>query len=177
VGMARVRALTLNEVADPAIRSALERQESVYGSVLENHAILARRPEIFRGFRTMWDALDAGSLLGARLAFLVNIRLSGLIGCSVCIGANSILGRKAGITEEELLALRGPLPDGMFCEREAAALAYSDALAASNDISEDVFERVQRSFSEEEIIELTATATFEICVAKFNRALGVEWGD
>lgn len=175
--MARVRALTLDEVSDPAIRDALKRQETVYGSILENHAILARRPQIFRGFRTMWDALDSGSLLGARLAFLVNIRLSGLIGCSVCIGANSILGREAGITDEELLALREPLRDGVFPERETAALAYADALAASNEISDELFARVKRYFSEEEIIELTATATFEICVAKFNRALGVEWGD
>jgi AhpD family alkylhydroperoxidase len=125
----------------------------------------------------MWDVLDEGSLLGARIAFLVNIRLAGLIGCSVCIGANTILGRDAGITDEEILALRGPLPNSLFQEREAVALAYADAIAASNDVGEDLFARVRRHFSEEEIIELTATITWEICSAKFNRALEIEWGN
>jgi len=169
--------LRKEEVEDPQILRAFDRQEQVYGSILENHAILARRPAIFRGFRTMWDVLDEGSLLGARLAFLVNLRLSGLIGCSVCIGANSILGRAAGITDEELLALRGPLTEGLFNERESAALAYADAIAAANDVGDELFARVRRHFSEEEIIELTATVTFEICVAKFNRALEIEWSN
>ncbi len=175
--MARVRGLGKEEVSDPDILRVFERQEKTYGSILENHAILARRPAIFRGFRAMWDVLDAGSLLGARIAFLVNIRLAGQIGCSVCIGANAVLGRAASITDDELLAARGPLPGDVFTERENVALAYADAIAASNDVGEDLFARVRGHFSEEEIIELTATITWEICSAKFNRALEIEWAD
>ena len=173
--MTRVRPLTKDEVREDDILRAFERQEQTYGSILENHAILARRPAIFRGFRKMWDVLDEGSLLGARLAFLVNIRLSSLIGCSVCIGANSILGRAAGISEDELLALREPVLSGGFSERERTALEYADAIAASHVVGDELFARVRSQFSEEEIIELTATITWEICVAKFNHALNVEW--
>ncbi len=43
-------------------------------------------------------------------------------------------------------------------------------------MAESVFEEVRRYFPEAEILELTATITFEICAAKFNRALEIEWG-
>jgi alkylhydroperoxidase family enzyme len=37
-----------------------------------------------------------------------------------------------------------------------------------------LFERVRRHFTDDEIIELTAIITWEICAAKFNRALEIE---
>ena len=89
------------------------------------------------------------------------------------------MSRTEGITEEELLTLRGAEFDhtgGRFSERESAALAYADAIAESSTVDDGLFEMVRRHFSEEEIIELTATITWEICAAKFNRALEIEWG-
>lgn len=62
-----------------------------------------------------------------------------------------------------------------FDPRERAALTYASVLAVSNTVDEEVFDPVRLQFSEEEIIELTATVTWEICAAKFNRALEIEW--
>jgi alkylhydroperoxidase family enzyme len=73
--------------------------------------------------------------------------------------------RAAGIGEDELAALS---------ERDLAALAYADAIVTSNAVEDELFEAVRRHFSEAEIIELTATITWEICAAKFNRALEIE---
>ena len=86
------------------------------------------------------------------------------------------MGRAAGISNQELAALRGPSTGNLFSERETAALDYADAIVESHEVSEEVFAEVRRHFSEEEIIELTATITWEICAAKFNRALEIEWG-
>ena len=62
---------------DAEILRVFERQEKNYGGVLENHAVLARRPAIFRGFRAMWDGLEESGLLGTRLACLLNLRRGG----------------------------------------------------------------------------------------------------
>jgi alkylhydroperoxidase family enzyme len=89
------------------------------------------------------------------------------------------VSRTEGITEEELHSLRGVAIDrtgGRFSEREMLALAYADAVTTSNTIEDGLFEMVRRHFSEDEIIELTATIAWEICAAKFNRALEIEWG-
>jgi len=86
------------------------------------------------------------------------------------------VGRAAGISEEELAALREPSVDECFNERETVALAYADAIVAAHVVGKELFANVRRHFSEDEIIELTATINWEICVAKFNRALEIEWG-
>ena len=84
------------------------------------------------------------------------------------------MGRTQGITEAELRALAaGDL--ARFDTREQAALEYANAVAVSNTIEDELFEPLRAHFSEGEIIELTAAIAFEICVAKFNRALEIEW--
>jgi alkylhydroperoxidase family enzyme len=88
------------------------------------------------------------------------------------------VSRTEGISEEELQSLRGVEFDrtgGRFSEREMVALAYADAVTTSNTVADGLFEMVRQHFSEEEIIELTATIAWEICAAKFNRALEIEW--
>jgi len=78
------------------------------------------------------------------------------------------------VTVEELGALSDPANSPMFSERERAALAYAESITTASTVADDVFENVRRHFNDDEIIELTATITWEICAAKFNRALEIE---
>jgi hypothetical protein len=82
-GMSRVRGFNKEQVENADILRVFERQEKNYGAVLENHAVLARLPAIFRGFRAMWDGLEESGLLGTRLACLLNVRVASLIGCGL----------------------------------------------------------------------------------------------
>jgi alkylhydroperoxidase family enzyme len=75
---------------------------------------------------------------------------------------------------EELGALSDPANSPLFSERERAALAYAESITTASSVPDDVFKHVKQHFTEEEIIELTATITWEICAAKFNRALEIE---
>lgn len=80
--MARVSGAPKDEVSSEA-RRVFDRQEQFYGAVLQNHAVLARRPAIFRGFRAMWDGLEENALLPARLRDLLNLKVATLIGCGL----------------------------------------------------------------------------------------------
>ena len=86
------------------------------------------------------------------------------------------MSRTEGISEAELDALADPSTSDWFNEKEKTALAYAAAIATSEVVEEPLFDEVRRHFSAEEIIELTATITWEICAAKFNRALEIDWG-
>jgi len=78
------------------------------------------------------------------------------------------------VTAQELDSLADPAQWELFSERERAALVYAEAISVANTVSGEVFEHVRRHFSDDEIVELTAVITFEICAAKFNRALEIE---
>ncbi len=80
--MPRLKGLP-KDAAQADIQRVYERQEANYGAVLHNHAVLARTPAIFRGFRAMWDGLGESALLPPRLSHLINIRVASLIGCGL----------------------------------------------------------------------------------------------
>jgi alkylhydroperoxidase family enzyme len=84
------------------------------------------------------------------------------------------VGRADGISDAELEALDDYAASPLFGERERAALAYAEAITRQSRVADELFERVRRHFDEAAIVELTATITFEICAAKFNRALEIE---
>jgi hypothetical protein len=65
------------------VRAVCDRLVDRYGSLPHNHAVLARRPTIFRAFRGMWDGLEESGLLPARLVDLVNLKVASLIGCGL----------------------------------------------------------------------------------------------
>jgi hypothetical protein len=81
LGMPRISAANDNIPAD--VRAVCDRLKARYGSLPQNHALLARRPSIFRAFRGMWEGLEASGLLAARLVDLVNVRVASLIGCGL----------------------------------------------------------------------------------------------
>ena len=80
--MSRITGAAPDQVS-PEARRVFDRQEQFYGAVLHNHAVLARRPAIFRGFRAMWDGLEEDALLPARLRDLLNLKVATLIGCGL----------------------------------------------------------------------------------------------
>jgi alkylhydroperoxidase family enzyme len=75
---------------------------------------------------------------------------------------------------EELGALNDPANSALFSERDRAALAYAESITTATSVPDYLFTTVRQHFTDDEIIELTATITWEICAAKFNRALEIE---
>jgi len=79
--MPRVTASDAEMPAD--IRAVCDRLVNRYGSLPYNHAVLARRPTIFRAFRGMWEGLEESGLLAARLVDLINLKVASLVGCGL----------------------------------------------------------------------------------------------
>lgn len=75
---------------------------------------------------------------------------------------------------DELGALSDPANSQLFSDSEHAALAYAESITTASSVPDDLFKSIRQQFSDHEIIELTATITWEICAAKFNRALEIE---
>jgi len=84
------------------------------------------------------------------------------------------VGRADGVTDAELDALADCERSSLFNERDRAALRYAETIVREGSVPDELFARVRRHFNQDEIVELTATITWEICAAKFNRALELE---
>jgi alkylhydroperoxidase family enzyme len=79
-----------------------------------------------------------------------------------------------GLTDEEVRAIREGAVEG-FSAAELALLRMADALAATPaNVSDELFDELRRHFSEEQLIELAASAAQENFRARWNRVFAVE---
>ena len=86
------------------------------------------------------------------------------------------LGRREGITEELVAALRD-YERGPFSEREKAALRYADRLFADHHAVDDaLWEQLRARFTEDELLELTWVLAEFIALGKVIYVLGVQYG-
>ena len=76
---------------------------------------------------------------------------------------------------EKFLALADYATSELFDARERTAIEYAERITITNqDVTDELFDRLRQVFSEDEIVELTATIVWENCSSKFNRALRVD---
>jgi alkylhydroperoxidase family enzyme len=79
------------------------------------------------------------------------------------------------VPNEKFLALADYATSELFDARERTAIEYAERITITNqDVTDELFDRLRQVFSEDEIVELTATIAWENCSSKFNRALRVD---
>jgi alkylhydroperoxidase family enzyme len=84
------------------------------------------------------------------------------------------VGSELGVATEKLLALADWEASPLFTETERLALAYADAMSFTDrDVDEDLFARLRAVFTDDALVELTATIAWENASSTFNRALRV----
>ena len=85
------------------------------------------------------------------------------------------MGSEAGLSDEKIQALDDWTRSPLFDSLERTALEYADAITLSDqDVSDELFARLQEHFSVAAVVELTAVIAWENASSKFNRALRVE---
>ena len=85
------------------------------------------------------------------------------------------MGRKAGVTEEQLRDLRQFETSVHFNEDEKLVLRLAKALTRTpSNVSDDPFTDLQTRFSESELVELSAVIAWENYRARFNRTFALE---
>lgn len=112
---------------------------------------------------TAYGAIDALSSsaeaagLEPELIDLVNLRASQLNGCAYCLRSHTTEAREHGLSDDKIVLVGAWREAGIFCEREAAALAWTESLTliATTHAPEADFEEARRVFSERELVGLT----------------------
>jgi alkylhydroperoxidase family enzyme len=79
-----------------------------------------------------------------------------------------------GVSHEKIEALASYGTSELYGEAERVALEYADSMTITGrDVSDDLFARLRNHYSDDAIVELTATIAWENSSSKFNRALRV----
>jgi len=79
-----------------------------------------------------------------------------------------------GVPDAKILALADYATSPHYDAAERVALEYADAITLSDrDVDDDRFARLRAHYTDDQIVELTATIAWENASSKFNRALRV----
>ena len=119
---------------------------------LEPFAVAPAQMKAWYEFSMSLKALEPG------VQELVKIRSSQINGCARCLQMHTADARKAGESDERLFLLEAwRETEGVYTEREQAALAWTESLTrlAEKGAPDDVYERLEQVFNAEEQVELT----------------------
>lgn len=122
---------------------------------LENNQALLRAMFGLNGY------LAKSGKIEKSLLYLIELRVSQLNGCAFCIDMHSKDLRAIGETEQRLYLLDAWRESPFYTDRERAAFAWAEAVTfvTNGHVSDEVYEKVRKQFSEEELVDLTFAVT------------------
>jgi AhpD family alkylhydroperoxidase len=114
-------------------------------------------PGVVTALGMLGKAID-DSGLDKQLTELLKLRASQLNGCAFCLQFHLNLARKIGLAQVKIDLVATWRDAGVFCARERAALAWTEALTlmAQQHVADALYAEVQAAFTESEIAFLTA---------------------
>ena len=117
------------------------------------------------------------SAIGLRAKEIVILRVSARAECQYCIGAHTLAGADAGLSDAELRALRGeqPLKD-VFPDDELALVSLSDAIVDDSISTDEACQAVRSAYGDHGLVELTLLASATLMLNRFCTALGLPLG-
>ena len=113
-------------------------------------------PEAFRAMLGLEKCVNESGLEKSLLE-LVKMRVSQINGCAYCIDMHSKDARHLGESEQRLYLLNAWRETSHFSERESAALGWAETLTliSTKEVSDSLFDRVSKQFSDKELVILT----------------------
>lgn len=85
------------------------------------------------------------------------------------------MGRKQGLTEQQLLALADFENSPAFSDLEKLVLRYAGAMTQTPlEVPAELFEALRRHLSPQQLVELTSAIAWENYRARFDHAFGIE---
>jgi AhpD family alkylhydroperoxidase len=136
--------------------------------------LLAHAPELLRGALAHQQAAAEANRVPTRLKHLAELKAATLTNCEYCIDLGSQISRRAGLSDEVLLALPLYRTSPLFTELEKLVLDYAVAVTRTPvDVSDELFAKLREHFDPAQLVELTHAIALENLYGRFNHALGI----
>ena len=135
--------------------------------------IWSLRPDLGAAATRFVHAAYNKSILPTRVREAARMRIAQLNDCTVCLGFRADTVRAEGLTEDFYCAVGSP--DGVnLSDQERSAIEYAERFAVNHTSIDDAFmARMQESFTDPEILDLTICLSAFLGLGRTLRALGI----
>lgn len=145
-----------------------------YGRRMESGRVFAWHPRLMFDYMRFNRAAERGKRVPKALMELGVLRAATMVGCEFCIDIGSEYARRAGLSDEQLLALPNARESGLFDEDELLVIDLATGMTRTPGlVEEELMARVRERFGVKGSLELTQMIAWENARARLNVALGI----
>ena len=162
---------------DPELAEILSGALTHDGTPLNIFGALAQHPKLLKRFNLLGGFLLNKGILPPRERELVILRIGWNARAKYEFGQHTIIGRQAGLTDDEIKALTGSPEAYDWARDDAALIAMSDELADDDCVTEATWKLLVGRWSQAELVELLIVAGFYRLVSGFLNSAGVQLDD
>lgn len=171
--MSRIPAVSMED-APANSRPYAEKFQRRMGRLLNIHAGMANSPAVIAAYSGISDAIAAHGTFDARTREAIALAVANQDGCDYCQAAHTISGRRAGFTDEQILAIRS---GEVEFDAKLAAISEIAREAAANvgSVSEPLWQAARAAgWSDAELAEAFAHIAANLFTNYFNHFAGTE---
>lgn len=158
----------------PELRTTEDKVSASRGKITLLYQVLLNSPAICEGWEQLMTAVRYKTSLSDRLRELIILRIAVLNDAPYEFNAHAPIAEKAGVSPEEIDAVRQTPPGAALSEHERRVLALTDAMTRDIHVSDDLFDSVTQGMSDTEKVEIAATVASYNMVSRFLVGLHVE---
>lgn len=159
--------------APEASRDALKGLEAKFGRVLNIHGEMAHSPAVLHAYVALQDVLREHATIDAKTREAIALAVAHEDGCAYCQAAHTGGGKAAGLTDDEMLAVRrGKVEDPKLDALMALAREFTANVGHTSDQAWQA--ALDAGWSEEQLTELTTHVTLNLLTNYFNHHVHTE---
>ncbi len=138
----------------------------------ESQAIRAHVPAVFWSFANSWRDVFKNGVADHDIKELCRVYVSRSVKCEYCGNQRSI--KAAGLVEDDFRDLINFESSARYDERQKAALSYAEAITWDLPVGDAFWARLQRHFSEPELVEIGYFIALTMGQQRWLRTLDIE---
>ena len=133
----------------------------------------AHHPRLLVGYGMLEGATAKLDRVPERLKVLADLKAATMTSCEYCIDIGSQIARRAGLSDDELLALPRYRESELFDELDKLVLDYAVGMSRTPvSVPDELFAELRSRFNAAQLVELTNVIALENMRGRFNLALG-----
>ena len=166
--MSRLAALAPE--AAPDLQDSFKRYQELLGYVPNSVLIMQRRPKMVKALAQLASSVwDPASEVDIGFKRLVAYMASRTHGCNYSMAHAAEAAHRAGIPDAKLEAVTDYRSSALFNEAERAALDFAVAAASQpNSVSDDLFTRLKKHWTDGQIVELAGAVAINGFLNRWN---------
>ncbi|HXA42946.1 MAG TPA: carboxymuconolactone decarboxylase family protein [Candidatus Solibacter sp.] len=133
---------------------------------------LARNRPLYRGFLKLGGHLLTGGVLPAREREIVILRIGWRAGSEYEFGQHTVIGKAAGLTDDEIARLADSGP-GEWDSDDRALVNMADELCDDDAVGSETWTALSQRWNEAEVLELLVLAGYYRLVSGLLNSVGV----